>query len=185
MQVSVLGVAVWSGRRRNRRRSKIWTHWFQRLDDRCPGLFRTWLTRDMSVWPRNADASLSSIVARGQGCCCESSSSLLQRKVPVLAARGVGVCCLMIQMSTARRSWVQRWLLAASRATDLGTYVSSPAGYWKMHRFRSFGQRRSPRTYLVTDCCVYIKVTGCLFFGLNEENSMLSRTGNSSFKYKN
>ena len=32
--------------------------------------------------------------------------------------------------------------------------------------------------------CVYIEVTGCLFYDLSEENSVLSHTGSSSFEYK-
>ena len=42
--VQIVGVAVWPGCRRCWRLSMMWTHWLQRLDDQCLGLFNPWLT---------------------------------------------------------------------------------------------------------------------------------------------
>ena len=36
---------------------------------------------------------------------------------------------------------------------------------------------------LFSDCCVYIKVKGCVVYGLSEENFVLPKTGSLSFRY--
>ena len=38
------------------------------------------------------------------------------------------------------------------------------------HRYYSSRQMHSPQDILVTDCCVYIEVTDCFFYGLCEGN---------------
>ena len=54
--VQILGVVVWSGCRCCWRRSMMWAHWLQRLDDRCLGCAVLWLTRrrcvevDLKCW---------------------------------------------------------------------------------------------------------------------------------------
>ena len=58
--VQIVGVAPWSGCRRSWGQSKMWTHWFQRLDDWCSGLCNPWLTSDVLMWPQSAAASPSS-----------------------------------------------------------------------------------------------------------------------------
>ena len=42
--VQILGVAVWLDCKCCWRRSMMWTHWLQRLDDRCPSCAVLWLT---------------------------------------------------------------------------------------------------------------------------------------------
>ena len=44
--VQILGVAVWPVCRCRWRRSMMWGHWLQMLDDRCPGCTVLWLTRE-------------------------------------------------------------------------------------------------------------------------------------------
>ena len=62
--VQIVSVAVWSGCRRIWRRSKMWMHWLQRLDDPC----NPWLTRFVSMWLRSAGPNR--LVARGQDSYC-------------------------------------------------------------------------------------------------------------------
>ena len=50
--VQIVGVAIWSGCRCCWRRSMMWRHWLQRLDDWCPGLCCSLLTGWVSIWPR-------------------------------------------------------------------------------------------------------------------------------------
>ena len=82
--------------------------------------------------------------------------------------------------------WIPRRFLAISRGADsspLGIYVPPLAG-GDRHRYLSSGQVCLPQDILDIDCCVYKEVADCISYGLSEENSMLLRTGSSSFKYK-
>ena len=64
-----------------------------------------------------------------------------------------------------------------------GTNPALIAGSWERHRYFTFGYICQATPWLVVvDCCVYIEVTGCQFYDLSEENSMLPITG-SSFKH--
>ena len=87
-------------RRWSWKRSKMWTHRLQRLDDRCPSLFSPWLTESMSMWPQSADNSRSWFVARGLGCCCMIWSAATKKNAAALWCK-----CLL------RRRW--RSILAA------------------------------------------------------------------------
>ena len=71
--------------------------------------------------------------------------------------------------SAAMIGQIPHWLWAAGKGTD-----TSPLG--------TCAQQCS--VLMVTDCCFYIEITGCLFYGLSEENSVLSKAGRPSFKYK-
>ena len=65
--MQIIGVAVWSGCRCSWRWSMMWTHWLQRLDDQCPGLYSPWLTGFVSMGPQSVDVSLSSVVVQERG----------------------------------------------------------------------------------------------------------------------
>ena len=58
--VQILDVTVWSGCRCCWRRSMMWTHWLERLNDWCLGCAVLWLTKGVLKWPWSVDASLSS-----------------------------------------------------------------------------------------------------------------------------
>ena len=59
----------------------MWTHCLQMLDDQYPDLFSPWLIRGMSMWPWNADDTLSRAVSCRRGYCCMIWSVAMENAV--------------------------------------------------------------------------------------------------------